>query len=273
MAANLVSIAMQFMTPEVIARIASFLGLEKSAVQKAAGGSVPALLAGLSDLVSTPAGTIQFSKLLSQLPAVSAADLLSEGGPQGLVESGSNMLSALFGGQTINTMAQVVGNFAGIGGSGGKSLLGMLGPIVLGALGQHQRSAGLDAGGLVSLLRSQKDQFTAAIPSGLADQLGAAGLIDSVASAPSRAGSAVSQTAYTTTGRNSQWPYWLGALIILFALTWYGFQREGEQKVAEQPPVSRPATGTVGMAAADLNVDGINLPSKFNSSIAALKST
>src|SRR5579871_127183 len=274
MAANLVSIAMQFLTPEVIARIASFLGLEKSATQKAAGGSVPALLAGLSDLVSTPAGTNQFSKLLSQQPAISPADLLREGGPQGLVESGSNMLSALFGGQTMNAMAQVVGKLAGIGDSSGKSLLGMLGPIVLGALGQHQRTTGLDTGGLVSLLRSQKDQFTAAIPSGLADQLGAAGLIDNVTSAPGRASSAVSQTTYTATKRAAQWPYWLAALIVLGALGWYGFQRPGEEKVADQPPASRAATtGTVGMAPADLTVDGVNLPSKFNSSIAALKST
>jgi hypothetical protein len=207
MAANLVSIAMQFLTPEVIARIASFLGLEKSATQKAAGGSVPALLAGLSDLVSTPAGTNQFSKLLSQQPAVSPVDLMRDEGPQGLAETGSNMLSALFGGQTTNIMAQVVGKFAGIGDSGGKSLLGMLGPIVLGALGQHQRTAGLDAGGLASLLRSQKDQFTAAIPSGLADQLGAAGLIDS---APGRVGSAVSHTAYPPPGNRRSgrigWP-------------------------------------------------------------------
>jgi hypothetical protein len=35
----------------------------------------------------------------------------------------------------------------------------------------------------------------------------------------------------------------------------------------------RPATGTVGLAPADLVVDGVDLPSKLNSSIATLKST
>ena len=78
----------------------------------------------------------------------------------------------------MDTMGQVLGKFAGIGDVGGKSLLSILGPIVLGTLGQQQRTAGLDASGLASLLRSQKDQFTAALPPGLADQLGAAGLID-----------------------------------------------------------------------------------------------
>jgi hypothetical protein len=52
---NLTSVVMQMLTPEVIAQIASFLGLDRAATQKAAGGAIPALLAGLSDLISTPA--------------------------------------------------------------------------------------------------------------------------------------------------------------------------------------------------------------------------
>ena len=51
MAANLTSIVMQFLTPEVIGQIASLLGLDRAATQKATAGAVPALLAGLSDLV------------------------------------------------------------------------------------------------------------------------------------------------------------------------------------------------------------------------------
>ena len=277
MAANLTSVAMQFLTPEVIAQIASFLGLDKATTQKAAGGAVPALLAGLSDLVATPAGTSQLSKLLSQQVA-SATDLLRNVGPQGLAETGSSMLSGLLGGRTMDAMAQAIGKFAGTGDSGGKLLLSMLGPIVLGALGQQQRNAGLDANGLASLLRSQKDQIVAAIPSGLAGPLGAAGLIDKVASASGRASTAASQTAYNTarnvTASNAaaRWPYWLAALIVLGGLAWYAINREGRQTVAELPAPTRTATGTVGMAPADLTVDGVNLAGQVNSSINTLKS-
>src|SRR4029453_13825351 len=95
-----------------------------------------------------------------------------------LAETGSNMLSGLLGGGTLDTMAQTIGRFAGIGEGTSKSMLGMLGPVVLGALGQQQRSTGLDASGVVALLPSQKDQIAAAIPSVLAGQLSAAGLID-----------------------------------------------------------------------------------------------
>ena len=178
MAANLTSVVMQFLTPDIIEKIASFLGLDRAAAQKAAGGAVPALLAGLSELVATPAGANQLSRLVSQQQGGMPADLLRNVGPQGLAETGANMLSGLFGGRTMDAMSQAVGKYAGTGEGGGKSLLGILAPIVLGALGEQQRSAGLDANGLASVLRSQKDQITAAIPPGLADKLGAAGLID-----------------------------------------------------------------------------------------------
>jgi hypothetical protein len=273
MAANLTSVVMQFLTPEVIERIASFLGTDKGVTQKAAGGAVPTLLAGLADLVETPAGTSQLSKLLSQQQG-SPLDILRNAGPQALAESGSNMVSALFGGRTMDVMAQAIGKFAGIGSGGGNSLLGMLGPIVLGALGQQQRNAGLDTNGLSSLLRSQKDQFVKAIPSGLVDQLGASGLIDRVASTSERASTAASQVAHPTYSRAAtQWPYWLAALVVVAGLAWFATNRRSEQSVAETPAATRPAPGTVGVAPANLTVDGVNLANNFNSSVNTLKST
>lgn len=287
MAINLTSVVTQFLTPEVIAQIASFLGIDRSAAEKAAGGAVPAILAGLSDLVATPAGTNQLSKLLSQQQSGSITDLLRSAGPEGLAQAGSSMLSGLFGGKTMDSMAQVIGRFAGTGEGGGKSLLGVLGPIVLGALGQQQRDAGLDTNGLVSLLRSQKDQIVAAIPPGLADQLGVAGLIDKagagarsgmadasaagnrIAGATDRASASASQAANQT----MRWPYWLAVLILVGGIAWYAFGRVGEQTVAELPAPTKAATETVGMAPANLTVDGVNLANEMSSSINTLKST
>ena len=295
MAANLTSVVMQLLTPEVISQIASFLGLDRAATQKAAGGTVPALLAGLSDIVATPAGTSRLSKLLSQQQPGSFTDLLRQGDPQGLAQAGSGLLSGLFGGRTMDTMAQAVGKFAGTGDSGGKSLLSVLAPIVLGALGQQQRETGIDAHGLASLLRSQKDQYVAAIPSGLADQLGAAGLIDKVeagarsgmaaasaagsriANASDRAGDRATQAA---SAARAQWPYWVVGLAVLAGLAWFLMGRN--QQVAEQTPtppattqatITPPKAETTGMAPANLTVDGVNLASQFNSSVDTLKST
>ena len=278
MAVNLTSVVNQFLTPEVIAQIASFLGLDRSAAQKAVGAAVPTMLASLSDLVGTPAGAGQLSKLLSQQQG-SPADLLRNSGADELARTGSAMLSGLLGGKTTDAMAQALGRFAGTGDSGGKSLLGVIGPIVLGALGQQQRDAGLDANGLASLLRSQKDQIVSAIPSGLADKLGAMGLVDKAESGARAAAAATSRmpsaseraTAAYDVANKSQWPYWLAALIVVGGgLAFYAFNRSDQQTVAEVP--ARTVAGTVGMAPADLTVDGVNLANQVNSSINILKS-
>jgi hypothetical protein len=296
MAANLVSVVMQFLTPDMIAKIASALGLDRAVAQKAVGGAVPALLSSLADLASAPNGARQLSSTLAQQQPGSLESLKSLIGGSGqntLAETGSSMLSGLFGGGTLDTMAQTIGKFAGIGEGSSKTLLGMLGPVVLGALGQQQRSAGLDASGLASLLGSQKDQIAAAIPSGLADQLSTAGLIDratgslrSGAGAASAAGSRIAgasertvagvgqaASARTSAGM-SQWPYWLAALVVLGGLAWFALGRPASETVAElpRPAAMQPATGTVGMAPSDLTIGGVNLANQVTSSIGALNS-
>jgi hypothetical protein len=296
MATNLVSVVMQFLTPDMIAKIASVLGLDRNVVQKTIAGAIPALLASLADVASTPKGARQLTNTLTQQSdsLESLRNLVGGAAGQNLVtETGTNMLSGLFGGGTLDTMAQTIGKFAGIGEGTSKSLLGMLGPVVLGALGQQQRSMGLDASGLASLLTSQKDQIAAAIPSGLADQMSAAGLIDgateslrSGAAAASAAGgrmaeasertfSRATESATTAAGSSatSQWPYWLVAAAVVGGLAWFAFGRSGEDTVAQvpPPPTTRTATGTVGAAPTDLTVGGLNLANQVNSSVGSIR--
>ena len=181
MATNLVSVAMQFLTPDMIAKIASSLGLDRSIAQKAIGGAVPALFAVLTDVASTPNGARQLSNVVTQQQFGSLESLkgvMSGTNPQTLAESGTSLLSGLFGNGVMGTLARSVGKFAGVGESSGNSILGMLGPVILGVLGQQQRLGGLDANGLASLLGSQKDHIAASLPSGLNDLLTSAGLFD-----------------------------------------------------------------------------------------------
>jgi hypothetical protein len=145
----------------------------------------------------------------------------------------------------------------------------------------------------VSLLTSQKDQFAAAMPSGLASQLSAAGLIDgatggvrSAAAAASAAGGRIAEaserTAYQAgqaasaaarSTATSQWPYWLVAAVVLGGLAWFALGRSGEDTVAQVPPpaTTRTAPGTVGKAPADLTVGGMNLANQINASVGSIK--
>src|ERR1700750_2050499 len=99
MAANLVSVVMQFLTPDMIAKIASSLGLDRSVAQKAIGGAVPALLAGLADVASTPNGARQLSTLAQQQPGSleNLKSLIGGSGQNTLAETGASMLTGLFG--------------------------------------------------------------------------------------------------------------------------------------------------------------------------------
>ncbi|WP_424628390.1 DUF937 domain-containing protein [Bradyrhizobium sp. SYSU BS000235] len=275
--ANLVSVVMQFLTPDMIAKIASALGLDRTLAQKAIGGAVPALLSSLADASTTPGGMRQLFNLLQQQSGSpeSMRSAIGGSGQKAFADSGSSMLSGLFGGGALDTMAQSIGRFAGLNEGVSKSLLGMLAPVVLGALGQQQRTAGLDAGGVASLLASQKDQIVSAIPSGLADQLSAAGLIDragsEMASAADRTTSRVARAA--TSSPSAQWPYWLAALVVLGGLAWYFMGRPGDEKVAEVPKstTARP-DATVGVANPNLTVGGVNLTNQVNSSMGTLRS-
>jgi len=293
MATNLISLVMQCLTPDMIAKIASALGLDRNVAKKAIAGAIPALLASFADVASTPNGARQLTNTLTQQSGSleSLKNLIGGSGQNSLAETGANMLSGLFGGGTLDTMAQTIGKFAGIGEDTSKSMLSMLGPVVLGALGQQQRSTGLDASGLVSLLTSQKDQIAAAIPSGLAGQLSAAGLIAgatgglrSGAAAASAAGGRVAEASERTVYQAgqaasaaarstavSQWPYWLVAAVVLGGLAWFALGRSEEDSVAQVSPPSTTRTATVGLAPADLTVGGMNLANQINSSVGSIR--
>ena len=310
MAENLVTLVTRFLTPDMIAKIASALGLDSSAVQKAIGGSIPAILAGLAGVASKPGGPRQLSNAVAQQsPGVldNVMNVVGGAGQKAFVDGGANMLSSLLGGGTMSALASGLGKFAGISGTASNSLLGMLGPMVLGVLGKQQRSTGLDADGLASLLTSQKDQIAAAIPPGLAGQLSGTGLLDALdrgaAAARSRMGDAaerasagVSQAGYAMSNAASSpaagnvassWPLWLLAVAVLAGLAWYLAARDTDEKVAEQtqPTATQPATPprtaatpprdqTVGLATpGNLVVGGVNLTDQVNSSVAALRTT
>ena len=107
MAVNLVSLVTQFLTPDVIARIASTLGLESTAAQKAISGSIPAILAGLAGVALKPEGAQQLSGAVAQQsPTVldNLTSVIGGAGQKAFADSGSSMLSKLLGGGTMNAL-------------------------------------------------------------------------------------------------------------------------------------------------------------------------
>jgi len=256
MATNLVSSIMQVLTPDMVAKIARMLGIDPEVAQKVVGAAVPAILASFAGLASKPAGAEQLSDTLQQ----QRPDMLSQltnaiGGPdqKAMADTGSGLLSGLLGNSGLNTIVSAISTYSGINQNASKSMLGLLAPAVVGMLGQQQRSGGLDASGVANLLSSQKDQIAAAMPSGVANVLGARGLFDAVEGGMRRGADSASAAAGRMAGRMSDTatgagqianaaarrplagslPYWLIALVVLAGAAWY-FLGGHEQQLAEQ---------------------------------------
>ena len=226
MAINLVSLVMDALTPDVIAKIASALGFDRGAAQKAIGAAVPALLAALAGVAAKPGGARGLLDAVSeQDPGIltNLAKTLDGSGHRALAERGSGLLASLLGGSTQSQLANAVGKFAGLGEGTSSSLLGILGPIVMGTLGKQQTASGLDASGLANLLSSQKDNISAALPSGFPSLLGGTNVLDSLGGRATTAAQTTATTARRVADRSSSfnWLAWAIPLIALLGLAWY----------------------------------------------------
>src|SRR5262245_28737547 len=282
MAINLVSLVMQFLTPEMIGRIASTLGLDRNNAQTAIGAAVPGLLAGLSGVATQPGGPQKLVEAARQQTGVlgNFASMLGTGAQTSLVEKGSQMLASLLGGRDQTALAGAVGKYAGLGQNASGSLLGMLAPVVMGTIAKEQGPRSLDAGGIASLLASQKDSIAAALPSSFGNMLSGTALLDSVGGAARTATAAggdaarAAATAVRTVGdtgrraadaassRSLNWLYWLiPALAILGLLIWL-FGRPAEQAVQQG-----------AITAQSLTVGGLDVGKQVTDSIASLRTT
>ena len=248
MATNLVSLVMQFLTPDMVGRIATALGLDRNKVQSAISGAVPGLLAAFNDVATQPGGAQRIADAARQQTGSleNFANVLAAGGQSSLLDKGSQLLSSLVGGRDQNALIGAISKFTGLGQGASGSLLGMLAPIVMGTIGQHQSATrALDANGIANLFASQKDNIAAALPSGFGSPLSGTGLLNSLGDAARTATAAGSEAASAAravgqTGQraaaaatSSNWLYWLVPIAAAAALLVYFAVRPTEEVVQQ----------------------------------------
>jgi len=294
MATNLVSLVMQFLTPDVIGRIATALGLDRNFLQSGISAAVPALLAGLSSAAEKPGGAAKLVDAVKQQSGVldNFAKTIGSGGQSSLIDTGSRLLTSLLGGPDQSALAGAVAKFSGLSPNASGSLLGMLAPIVMGTIGKHIGARNLDANSLASLFSAQKDQIAQALPSGFGNLLRGTGLVNSLGDAAGKAAatageattiaaaatdqaaqyaSSAARTVSTTGQRATEaaatssvptWLYWLVPLVILAGVLWYLLNKQPEQ--VTQEPVTPTQSVVVG---------GLDVGKQLNDSLTALRSS
>lgn len=259
MASNLVSYLMQSLTPDVIARLAAALGLDTDKVQRGVAAAVPALLAGLANVVAQPGGAEKVADAARQQGAVAdPGAMLSAGNQSSLAQTGSQMLASLLGGNTSGSLANAIGSYSGLGQNAAGSLLGMLAPLVMGGLARRL-GGDVSANGVANLLAAERENIVAALPSGMSDMLRGSGLFegaagaartatagsDTVARTAAPASGVRDTTTTTSSGRGSSWLYWLIAALVVLGALYYWFGRPAHRAAPPAPPATEtPAPAT-----------------------------
>jgi hypothetical protein len=262
MTSNILASISEMLTPEIIGKLATASGMDRTIAREAVNATVPAILNSIADLVMKPGGA---RKLISAVDEQSG-DLESLSnqlvGPSQAASSGINLLSSLLGSRTPNIIASGVANLFGVSTNAVQTILGLVTPFVLSGLQRIQHARGLDAAGLAQMLGEQKDTFATAMPDGLATYLRKSGLVDEAtrprpatrpAAAPSMPAMA-SQTRPDGGAKGVAWPYWVLALAALGALLWALMPHddiEGTQTASitnnalEQPRLLPPTNGKI----------------------------
>lgn len=251
MSDSLLSAVMSLLTPEIVGKMATASGLDRSLAQKAVDASVPAILGGLSQLASQPGGARQLANAMAEQPSGVLGTLSSSlGGSAQLADQGNSLLSSLLGGGTLGAIVSAVSKHAGIGEGAARTLMGLLSPVILSVFGRRQRAAGLDANSFARMLSGQKAEIAAGMPSGLADLLPSDlreslheptaaeprtyDLPRSAYSAPRGSNGAMQRMVSEPAPTRASWAYWLLPLLALGGLLWYFLptDRVGQQGAA-----------------------------------------
>ena len=77
MAIDLASAVGRYLTPEVVGKIASVSGLNRSVAQSAATAAVPAILSALVNMVATPGGPKKLTDAVASQPGSVLGEIAS----------------------------------------------------------------------------------------------------------------------------------------------------------------------------------------------------
>lgn len=219
---NLVSMALQYLTPVLVGKLASSLGINSTIANTIVRAAVPVILGALVGKSAKPEGARALFDVLAKQDTGLLGRLGSVlGSPQQktIAEQGSNILGSLLGTSSLGSLVGSVSKFANVETTATTGIIGMLAPIVLGTLSQQQKSSNLDPGGLAKLLGEQKSNIASAIPADLSRLLTGSGLLDAVT--PKAAPPSVPPPAPAKPFNGWPWAALVAAASLLWG-SWFG---------------------------------------------------
>ncbi|HPI08731.1 MAG TPA: OmpA family protein [Saprospiraceae bacterium] len=258
---NLLDSVKQYLTPELIGQASELLGESPDGVSKAANGFIPAILAGLLQKTGDAHAIGSIFSLLSGFDA----GVLDH--PAGLVGGGNlahndpkdaagHLLGLLFGAK-VPAMTNSIAAFSGVKSSSASSLLGLVGPLVMGVLSKKISGEGLGVSGLANLLMGEQKSILGALPGGLASVLG---LVNPAAAA------VPTETVETAVGTRWLWPLLL-LLGLGFGIMYY--MKNCATPAMPQVKTETPAVDSSAIKAAEMAASAQAAASYFSKKLAS----
>ena len=170
MSTNLMEMAGQFLTPDMIGQMSGLLGDDSGKTAALASAALPMLIAGIGSSAA-PIGADALVKAIAPGGAADPAMLGNLSGlmgnsasAQNVMQAGSGLLSSLFG-QNAGMMTNALAAFTGAKPSAASSVLGMLVPLLGGMVGKSLLGSGqtVAANTVMSLFRNNKAPALAAM--------------------------------------------------------------------------------------------------------------
>lgn len=142
-----------------VTQLSKQLGADDATSKNAIAAALPVLMGALAKNAANPDGAAALATALQKKHDGSILDDVA--GALGNAQTGatgSRILEHVLGGKQ-SAVADGVAKASGLDPAKAGALLSMLAPIVMGALGKAQRSGGLDAGGLATMLGQESQRL------------------------------------------------------------------------------------------------------------------
>ncbi|TFH33972.1 MAG: DUF937 domain-containing protein [Anaerolineales bacterium] len=161
---TLLQTLLRLLSGDSLKAITDKLGVDEASAQKAIGLALPLIIGSLNRNSSSADGAQALTNALSRDHDGSIlGDLASNLGRQDLLDDGMAILGHVLG-EKRTSAGKTIGQATGLGSQQTMQLMGMLAPVVLGALGKTQRENKLDAQGVASLLTQEREQANSTLP-------------------------------------------------------------------------------------------------------------
>jgi hypothetical protein len=279
MASNIIDVIKDHLGDNFADAAAGVTGLGAEPTRRTVGAAIPAVLAGILGATQTPAGSSAFaSALRTQDPNLlsNLSSMLTGGNRQSLINSGISILTSLLGEGKLSGLVNALSSFGGINQGAGKSLLGLLAPVVIGALGQQQRAGNLSVDGLAGMLEGQRGNIAAALPSNLSTSLQSTGLLDGLGDATravtggvaaagrtAASGAAAAAAAAQSARRGSNWMMYAVGLGVLALVIWGVSRYVGTAPVEQAAQQASDTATQVAATAESMMVGDVDVGKEF----------